>query len=275
MNYKKILLFTLVISVIGIIPRLIKNSFINLSFLFFYFVYVGITFFLFFAINKFLLQAVRLEISYWFKFIIGLIVGYGMLLLIHLIVFGLNPPTIICVLNLKTESFINIVAATGFRAFIIQAIVFCYLLYMKNREEKIELRNEIEKLNQRLQQLRINQNWNKKYKETILTRFQDKLIPIEISKIAFFHLSTGIVDQYLFSEERYIQNITLESLENDLDPKIFFRANRQFLINKNAIVKVEQIENRKLKVILSQSLPEDIIISKAKSTTFIKWLEQQ
>lgn len=72
----------------------------------------------------------------------------------------------------------------------------------------------------------------KEYKDTIITRFKDKVIPIGVSEIAFFHLSNGLVFQYLFSGQKYIQNESLESFEKDLDPTLFYRANRQFLIHK-------------------------------------------
>ncbi len=270
MYRKKILLIAVGLSLIGIVPKILKNSVVDWQFVALYCIYIGISFLSFYTINKFLWTATS-TFSYWIKFILGLICGFIFLTFIHLIIFDVQPNLLIFFLNLKEGSFNGIILISVFRTFIIHSIAFACLFFFKNKDEKIAFQQEIDHLNQYLNDLRSKQT--KKYKNVILTRFQAKVIPIEVSEIAFFHLSDGIVFQYLFSKQKYIQNDSLESFENDLDPRIFYRANRQFIVNRNAVEKVEQIENRKLKVILTQSLPEEIVISKAKAAAFIKWLE--
>lgn len=272
MNGKRILLITVGLSVIGIIPKFLKNPVVDGQTLTLYFFYIALCFLLFYALNKFL-WASKARLSYWAKFGIGLFSGYVLLTFFHLLLFNIQPNLIIYFLNLKETSFYSLLMVTAFRTFIIQSIAFACLFFFKNRDEKIAFQQEINHLNSYLNDLRTNQIEKKEYKNNIITRFQDKVIPVDVSEIAFFHLSNGIVFQYQFSGQKYIQNETLESFENDLDPAIFYRANRQFLIHRKAVEKVEQIENRKLKVIPTQPSPEEIIISKAKASAFIKWLE--
>ena len=275
LNIKRILLITIGLSLFGTIPKLIKSQIIDWNVLQLYFVYIGLCILLFFSINRFVLWVFKASLSSWIKFSIGLVCGFALLIFIHFLLFYLKPNVIIYFLNLKVVDSLSIFKITAFRAFVIHSITFAFLIFFKNKDERVAFQQEIEHLNQHLQKLKTVKNVNKEYKNSLITRFQDKLIPIDVSKIAFFHLSNGIVNQYLFSGQKYVQNVTLENLENDLNPNIFFRANRQFLLNKKAIEKVEQIENRKLKVLLTLTLPEDIIISKAKSSAFIKWLEIQ
>jgi DNA-binding LytR/AlgR family response regulator len=199
--------------------------------------------------------------------------GFVVLTFAHFLLFNIRVNWLIYFLNLKETDYYSIITITSFRTFIIHSIAFAYLFFLKNRDEKIVFQKEIDHLNNYLNDLRNNIHAKKEYKNSIITRFQDKVIPIDVSEIAFFHLSNGIVFQHLFSNRKYSQNETLESFENDLDPSIFYRANRQFLIHRKAVEKVEQIENRKLKVILILPTPEEIVISKAKSSAFIKWLE--
>lgn len=268
----RILLITVGLSLIGIIPKILKNSVVDGQLLTLYFFYIGCCFLSFYAINKFLWTS-KPHISNWGKFGIGLVCVFVLLTFVHLLLFNIQSNWIIFFLNLKETSVYSILMVTAFRALIIQSIAFACLSFFKNKDEKMAFQQEIDHLNNYLNDLRNNLTEKKEYKNTIITRFQDKVIPVNVSEIAFFHLSGGIVFQYLFSGQEYIQNETLESFENDLDPTIFYRANRQFLIHRKTVERVEQVENRKLKVILAQPSPEEIVISKAKSSAFIRWLE--
>lgn len=73
---------------------------------------------------------------------------------------------------------------------------------------------------------------------------------------------------------QYVVEFTLEQLEHELDPTLFFRANRQFIINKNAVDAVEYFFNGRLLVKILPLPQEQIIVSKAKAMDFRKWLDQ-
>ncbi len=60
-------------------------------------------------------------------------------------------------------------------------------------------------------------------------------------------------------------------MAEQLDPKRFFRANRQFLIAKDAIEDVHLWFNGRLTVNLKIPVPERIVISKAKVPEFKEW----
>jgi hypothetical protein len=268
----KLPLIAVSLSFIAILPKFLKNPIVSWHILPVYFIYIALSFLALYAINAFLWSS-KPHFSHGTKFGIAYACGFLLLTFVHVLLFHIQPEWLIYFLNLKDTGLYSLLMITAFRTFIFQIIAYACLFFFKNQEEKMAFQQEIDRLNHYLNDLRNNLTTRKEYKNSILTRFQDKIIPVDISEIAFFHLSNGIVFQYLFSRQKYIQNETLESFENDLDPSIFYRANRQFLIHRKAVEKVEQIENRKLKVLLTQPSPEDIIISKAKSTAFIKWLE--
>ena len=73
--------------------------------------------------------------------------------------------------------------------------------------------------------------------------------------------------------KHYILNHTLDALEGMLNPSTFYKANRQFIINRKAIVNIEHYFTRRLVVKLSQPTPENIIVSKVKASDFLKWVE--
>ncbi len=99
----------------------------------------------------------------------------------------------------------------------------------------------------------------------------DKIIPIENEKIAFLYIENAIVYVFTFDEKKLSTNYKLDDLEQKLYPQ-FFRANRQFLINRKAIKEASQHFNRKLQLHLTVSFPKVILIGKEKVTLFLNWL---
>src|SRR5262249_49138511 len=65
---------------------------------------------------------------------------------------------------------------------------------------------------------------------------QMKLIAAE--DVAYFFTEQKIVYFVTFQKVKYNTGFTLEKLEQQLNPSIFFRINRQFIINISAIVKL-------------------------------------
>jgi two-component system, LytTR family, response regulator LytT len=74
------------------------------------------------------------------------------------------------------------------------------------------------------------------------------------------------------SKKSHIISDTLDSLENQLDPKTFFRANRQFILSAACVSKVEPYFNQKLIVKVDPQYEQEITISKIKATAFKAWL---
>ncbi|ASZ12125.1 LytTR family DNA-binding domain-containing protein [Chitinophaga pendula] len=66
---------------------------------------------------------------------------------------------------------------------------------------------------------------------------------------------------------------TLEELERQLNPRFFFRANRQYIVHIDAISHVSNDVNGKLKIYLKGGTGTDIIVSRDKSAQFKDWLD--
>jgi two-component system, LytTR family, response regulator LytT len=110
------------------------------------------------------------------------------------------------------------------------------------------------------------------WKNTLLIHFQEKIIPVKTTAISFIHYSNGIVAIYT-GNQKYIYSSTMDELETMLSPESFFRANRQFIINRTNILNVEHYFSRRLLVKLSLPTPEHIIISKVRAPEFLHWME--
>jgi two-component system LytT family response regulator len=66
-------------------------------------------------------------------------------------------------------------------------------------------------------------------------------------------------------------NHTLDDLMSELDPQMFFRANRQFIVARDSIKDVSVWFGNKLAINLNVEVPEKIIVSKAKVGEFKAW----
>lgn len=112
------------------------------------------------------------------------------------------------------------------------------------------------------------------YKKSILVYFKDKIIPIKTIDISFIHAANGLVHLHTSYNHRYTTQYTMDQLETILNPWQFFKANRQFIINRDYIESVAHYFNRRLCIKVTGETPEDIIVSKIKAASFLKWMEQ-
>jgi DNA-binding LytR/AlgR family response regulator len=82
-------------------------------------------------------------------------------------------------------------------------------------------------------------------------------------------------DVYLVTNQnkKFIIDYTLESLEDVLDPQVFFRINRTFIVNINAIKDVLIYSNSRLKITLLQEFDKEIIVSREKVQDFKTWFD--
>jgi two-component system LytT family response regulator len=113
---------------------------------------------------------------------------------------------------------------------------------------------------------------NAVYKNNFLVPVKgDKLIPLNTDDIAYFFIDYGTVKSISFDNKTYNMDNTLDELEEMLNPEIFFRANRQFIISRKAIKDIDLWFNNRLSVNLKVSVTEKILVSKARVPEFKSW----
>jgi two-component system LytT family response regulator len=99
----------------------------------------------------------------------------------------------------------------------------------------------------------------------------DKLVPLKTSEIAYISIETGIVRAIDYKGKAFVMENTLDELATMLNPKEFFRANRQFIIGRNAIKDIDLWFNGRMSINLIVSTPEKILISKVRIPVFKDW----
>ncbi|CAM4033696.1 MULTISPECIES: LytR/AlgR family response regulator transcription factor [Flavobacterium] len=104
-----------------------------------------------------------------------------------------------------------------------------------------------------------------------------KITKLTYENIACFYSENKIVYTVRNDGTTITTDFTLNELEEKINDQLFFRANRQIIIHKEAIDQIEKIENGKLHIRLKAAIENDVIaainVSRYKRKEFIDWFE--
>jgi two-component system, LytTR family, response regulator LytT len=113
------------------------------------------------------------------------------------------------------------------------------------------------------------------FKENFLCNHRNAWVPVKTEEMAFFMYDTLIYVCTKAHEKFNMDFESLDEIEEMLDPDVFFRVNRQFIVNRNAVQRVWGIENSKMMVKLKDPHQNiEIDMSRQKAPVFKKWLEK-
>jgi DNA-binding LytR/AlgR family response regulator len=107
--------------------------------------------------------------------------------------------------------------------------------------------------------------------QSMIIHQADKIIPIAYNDIALFYKSGDLLKIYTFQQAIYYSQESLDQLEQRVG-KLFFRANRQFLVHKAGIKYAEHYFDRKILLHMIIPIQEQVLINKAKAAAFMNWL---
>jgi len=121
--------------------------------------------------------------------------------------------------------------------------------------------------------LQLFENRKNQKQGSVLVYHKDKILPIKLQDIALFYLEHEITYIITFRQKTFTISKSLEELE-EIAGNSFYRANRQYLINRKAIKEASQYFARKLSIALSIPFSETITVSKVKVPDFLNWLSR-
>jgi two-component system, LytTR family, response regulator LytT len=177
-----------------------------------------------------------------------------------------------------------VIFVTAYDEYAIRAFKVNSIDYLLKPVKQEELTASIDKLKQLQQQYNqgssglniqsLLQAFEKQtnYRERFLIKQADRLLPVETADIAYFQTREKINYIHTFDNKEYAIDQPLDEIEKTLDPKKFFRANRQFIVSASAVEKIHFWFSSKLKVDLKPKSSEDVMISREKAMAFRAWL---
>lgn len=101
----------------------------------------------------------------------------------------------------------------------------------------------------------------------------EAITTVQSDEIAYFYIEDKAVLLVRSNGEKNIINYSLEQLEAIMDPKQFFRVNRQYFVSLKSIAKATNYFNYKIKIHLNPTSPTEVIISANKATEFKQWMD--
>ncbi len=107
--------------------------------------------------------------------------------------------------------------------------------------------------------------------QRILAKRGANTFPIRVELISYFYKS-ALLHLVTCDNESYVHDITLDELMKRLNPEKFFRINRQWIVNIDAITTMKSHQQKKLSLELSTNSSEPVIVSQDKVKAFKQWL---
>ena len=111
------------------------------------------------------------------------------------------------------------------------------------------------------------------YKSRFLVKSGETFTTVILLDIAYFSYEDKLSFLYTNSGKRLMLDYSLDELEKMVDPKLFFRLNRQYLSSFAAIKSVHNYFNSKLRVHLSPDVTEEVTVSKERTGSLKAWLD--
>lgn len=110
------------------------------------------------------------------------------------------------------------------------------------------------------------------YQDKILLPTRDRILPIDTADIAGFYTSDKRTHIIMADGRQLEYNKTLQQIIQSLDPELFFRANKQYIVARGSVKDITVWFDSRLLVTLAIDVPEPIYVSKNKAGEFKQWL---
>lgn len=113
----------------------------------------------------------------------------------------------------------------------------------------------------------------KEYKERYIVRFNDRIVPLNTSEIAYVYSEEKNNYLVTFDEQRYIIDSSLDVISDDLNPEKFFRISRSCIVSMKAIRSIVKQTGR-LRIVAVPEPNFEMTVSRSRVDDFLTWLEK-
>lgn len=146
-------------------------------------------------------------------------------------------------------------------------------LWMAFEKFRKQHKNVIQNKEQLYEQLYSRLIQASQYKKRLLIKVGEQLKQVNVEDIAYFLFNEGMCWAVTFAKNKLPIDYSLDELEQMLDPKLFFRINRKFLVKPEAIEKIHTYFNNRLKIQLRPDPEVEVLVSRERVPDFKYWLD--
>ncbi len=173
-----------------------------------------------------------------------------------------------------------VIFTTAYDKYLTQAFEYSSIDYLMKPINQDKLRNAIKKYKNLQNHFVSNHsslydylNNHEKKKSRILVKRGMEFQTVRVEDVVYFFTEHKLIFLVDKENRKYLaEKSNLGDLEEELDRKIFYRANRKYIINANYVKRFKPLERSKISVELVLPLTEEIIISQENSASFKKWI---
>lgn len=114
----------------------------------------------------------------------------------------------------------------------------------------------------------------KEYKERYIIRFNDRIVPLNISDIAYVYSEEK--NNYLVTTDgqKYIIDSSLDVMNEELNPNVFFKISRSCIVAKSSIKSITKQPGGRLRIDTKPTPPYEMTVSRSRVDDFLAWLER-
>jgi two-component system, LytTR family, response regulator LytT len=110
------------------------------------------------------------------------------------------------------------------------------------------------------------------YKKRFVVKYGEHIKTINIEEVVYFYTEDKINFLCTKDARRYVIDFNLDALDNMLDPKIFFRINRQYIIAIYSIADMLSYSKSRVLIKLAPPARHETIVSTERAADFKHWL---
>ncbi len=114
----------------------------------------------------------------------------------------------------------------------------------------------------------------KEYRERYIIRFNDRIIPLQISNIAYIYSEEKTNYLVTFDDHHYIIDSSLDVINEELNPSGFFRISRGCIISMKAIGSIIKQQGGRLRIVAVPEPQFEMTVSRSRVDDFLEWLER-
>ncbi|WP_347372718.1 LytTR family DNA-binding domain-containing protein [Aequorivita sp. Q41] len=178
-----------------------------------------------------------------------------------------------------------IIFTTAFDEYALQAFKLNSIDYLLKPIDEDELYSAVEKyksFNPSTQNVQFNFEDIKKllvnpveraYKKRFTTKIGQHIKMISVDEIECFYSENKGTYAHTVDGRNYLLETTLEQLEQELSPELFFRISRKYYINIEAIKDIISYTNSRLQLKLNSYKEQEVIVARERVKDFKLWLE--
>ena len=118
------------------------------------------------------------------------------------------------------------------------------------------------------------ENRSSRFKKRFVVSIANKIKVVETKDVSYFYSKEKSTFLCTTDNRHYPLDFSLDHIEEMLNPEVFFRVSRQFIVQFGSITKIDILSKSRIRLETNPSSGEEIMVSSARTAEFRQWLDK-